>query len=210
MSDETTLIAGKGRGKRKPAWHAEGIVVVRAARGRTPPPSSDRGRSGRVGAPGFQGTREGSLAGTSRVDQEHNAETALLAGRQEVSAVVRTEVRHSRTVSRICFCCWHAIYERIHCCLAITSRASLMRHHLSTTSLLDDRAMLFVVLCEYTPEMDSWRIIHVTKRNYYILYAAQMFKRYLRETFERYPVLDVFIMSLRRILAHLCCIKGNI
>jgi len=70
-----------------------GIVVVRAARGRTSPPSSDRGRSGRASAPSFQGTREDSLADTGRVDQKQDAGTALFPGCKEVSAAVRAGVR---------------------------------------------------------------------------------------------------------------------
>jgi len=60
-------ITGKGRGKQKPAWHAVEIVV-RAACRRMPLSLSGRGWSGRIGAPGFQRTREGSLALISRVD----------------------------------------------------------------------------------------------------------------------------------------------
>ncbi|KAL6254479.1 hypothetical protein P5V15_014532 [Pogonomyrmex californicus] len=63
------------------------------ARRRTPLPSSDRGGSGRIGTPGFQGTRKDSLAGISRVDQEQDAGTALFPGYEEVSAGARTGVR---------------------------------------------------------------------------------------------------------------------
>jgi len=68
-------------------------IVVCAARRRTPSSSPDRGRSGCTGAPGFQGTREGSLVDISRVDQEQDARTALFSRYKEVSVAVRTEVR---------------------------------------------------------------------------------------------------------------------
>lgn len=92
ISQRSIYVADKGRGKRKPAWHAMGIVIVCTARRRTSSPSSDRGRSGCSGTPGFQGTRQGSLAGISRVDQEQDAGTALLPRRKKVSVAARTGV----------------------------------------------------------------------------------------------------------------------